>query len=120
MQLLIVDSSAYIIQRLEEMLTDATDVSIIYTSVSYENAIRLFNANKPGVVLLCTGLPENNSLKLLTEIKSAAYKSVVIMLSVTNDEYMHKQYQLLGADCMLDKYKDFELIPDVINSIPVL
>jgi chemotaxis response regulator CheB len=119
MQLLIVDSSSHIIQRLEEMLADAPAINTVYTSVSYENAIKLFVENKPDIVLLCACLPENKSLKLFNKIKSSIYKSAVVMLFVNTDEYIYNQYRLLGADCLLDKYRDFEQIPGVINSMVV-
>ena len=80
MQVLIVDSSSHIILRLEEMLADTPVVTVVHTSVSYENAIRLFIENKPDVVLLCAGLPDNKSLKLLSEIKAGFSKTNVVVL----------------------------------------
>ena len=120
MQVLIVDSSSHIILRLEEMLADTPVVTVVHTSVSYENAIRLFIENKPDVVLLCAGLPDNKSLKLLSEIKAGFSKTNVVVLFTNTDECMHEQCRLLGADYLLDKYQDFEQIPGVINSAPII
>ncbi len=117
MQVLIVDSSVQIARRLEEMLSEVNSITAVYTSVSYEDAILLFIENRPDVVLLCTGLPENKSIELLREMKTAVYRTTVVVLSVNTDEYLHEQCRLLGADCLLDKYLDFEKIPDVIDDI---
>jgi len=119
MQVLIVDSSSEIVERLEEILTEANITTAIYNSFSYENAIRLFYEHEPDVVILCANLRKNESMKLLSEIKSVIYKTVVIILSINMDEYINEQCRLMGADYFLDKYRDFEKIPGIINVITV-
>jgi two-component system response regulator DctR len=116
MRLLIIDSSAEIIQRLEEMLSESKIITAILTSVSYETGIKLFKEYKPDVVLLDIFLPENKSLKLLDEMKAAKYeKSIIILSDNSNDN--NRLCKFLGVDYLLDTYHDFEKIPGIINRI---
>jgi two-component system chemotaxis response regulator CheY len=117
MRVLIVDSSIQIVRRLEEMLLAAKTTRIVYSSDSYEQALQIFTENKPDVVLLSISLPENQSIKLLGEIKAVVYKTSVIILSINMNQYIHEQCIMLGADYFFDKYYDFEKIPVVINRI---
>ncbi|MEO5681722.1 MAG: response regulator [Chitinophagaceae bacterium] len=117
MKVLIIESSAHIASRLEEMIAAAQLTSAIYISGSYENGAVIFHEKKPDVVLLSISLPEDKSLQLLAEIKAAAYKTRVIVLSRNIDLYIHEQCLLLGADYFLDKYYEFEKIPAVMQGI---
>jgi len=117
MQVLIVDRFVPIIHRLKEMLLEINTITDIYSSVSYKTAIKVFTEKKPGIVLLGVSLPEHEFIKLLREIKTVNSKTSVIVLSINMDEYIHEQCRSLGADYFLDKYRDFESIPEVINDI---
>lgn len=117
MLVLIVDGSIQIIERIVEMLSESTNATAINSAISYQEASTLFNNNKPSVVLLDGYLPQNQSFKLLKEIKHTGYKTAIIVLSISIDEFIKKQYMLQGADYVLDKYLEFEKIPIVINSI---
>ena len=55
MEILIVDSSIQIIERLAEILSEAKNIKTIYRAVSYAQASALFNTSKPDVVLLDAG-----------------------------------------------------------------
>lgn len=117
MEVLIVDSSIQIIQRLEEMLSELSLIKAIYTTDSYTNAGEFFTKHRPGIVLLGINIPENESLKLLAEITAGSFKTSVIVLYLNRTEYVKEQCRLLGADYFLDKYDDFEKIPGIINGI---
>jgi DNA-binding NarL/FixJ family response regulator len=117
MKVLIVDSSIRIIERLEEILSEAENITAIHRAVSYEEATKLFKENKHDAVLLDIFLPRNESFKLLKEIKQTGCKTSVIILSVQTDNYVQERCKSLGADFFLDKYNEFEKIPGVINGI---
>ena len=117
MQVLIVDSSVQIIERLEEILAEEENINGIVSAVSYEEAIKLFNEKKPDVVLLDCSLPGNASLELLKEIKKESCKTSVIVLSIQEDNYMQEQCKLLGVDFFFDKYYGFEKIARAIKTI---
>ena len=118
MQVLIVDSSIEVIERLEEILGEADNITAIHSAVSYEEAARFLKENKTDVMLLDCSLPENGSLKLLTEIKIPGSNTCVIILSILEDNnYKEELCKSLGADYFLDKYLEFEKIPGILNAI---
>ena len=122
MQVLLVDNSLLILQRLEELLTDAAVHSGIFSASSYKDALELFMHQQPGIVVLDINLPQNASYRLLKEIKEMAPATIVIILSIHTDEYIQQQCLMLGADFFFDKYHEFEKIPEIIifykNKIP--
>lgn len=115
MQVLIIDNSLLIVQRLNEFLSESTNISQLLSATGYHQALELFMLQKPAIVVLDHLLPENRSYQLLKEIKKAAPETVVIMLSVENDEYTQQQCRMLGADFYFDKYNEFEKIAVVVN-----
>ncbi|HKB44478.1 MAG TPA: response regulator [Chitinophagaceae bacterium] len=117
MQVLIIDSSILVIQRLGKIISEAKNVTAIRSAVSYEEAKKLLKGNKYDTVLLDIDLPGNESLKLLKEIKKADEKTFVIILSTPIDNYLEEECKSFGADFFFDKYNDFKKIREVIDSI---
>ena len=120
MQILIVDSSVSIIERLEEMLSETENITAVDSAVSYEGAKNLFQENRHDAVLLDIDLPGNESLKLLREIKKAGEETCVIILFTLADNYIEAQCKYLGADFFFDKYYDFEKINRLLSSVSIL
>ncbi len=117
MLVLIVDSSTQIIDRLEDLLSDAENITHIHRAVSYKEAKKLFKENKHDAVMLDIDLPENKSFKLLREIKKTAKKTCVIILSTCIDNYLQEHCKSLEADFFFDKYYDFDKVCGVINAM---
>src|SRR5205085_1630879 len=110
MLILIVDSSMQIIERLEEIISEAKNITGIHRAVSSEEAKRLFKENRYDTVILDIDLPGNESLKLLKEIKTRDRKTTAIILFTHMDNYIREQCKYLGTDFFFDKYYDFEKI----------
>jgi len=119
MQVLIIDNSLPIVQRLHELLSEVSNISELSSATGHDQALQLFMLQKPGIVVLDLHLPENKSYDLLKEIKKVAPKTVLIILSVENDEYTQQQCRMLGADFYFDKYNEFEKIAVVINDYTI-
>src|ERR1700752_2857730 len=117
MLVLIIDSSAGIIERLEEIISEAKKITSIHRAVSYEDAKILYKKNKYDVVLLDINLPRNKSLKLLKEIKKTGGKTFAIIMFTHMDNYILEQYKSLGADFFFDKYYDFENIGGLLETL---
>jgi DNA-binding NarL/FixJ family response regulator len=113
MLILIIDSSVQIVERLEEIISEAGNITAVHRALSYEEAKKLIEENKYDVVLLDIDLPANESLKLLREIKKADEETCVIILSFHMDNYIRAQY--LEADFFFDKYYDFEKICGLLS-----
>lgn len=117
MIVLIADSSAHIIDRLENMLLEANNKVSIYRALSYKDAATICTKSIPDVVLLDISFPSNMSLVLLGKIREAGYKTCIIILFIHIDNDTRKQCELLGADLFLDKHHEFEKIPGIINAL---
>ena len=117
MEVLIIDYSMRIVERLEEMLSGEKNITYIHKAVSYSQAMNVYKETQPGIVVLDICLPSDNSFKILREIKKPGSKTFVIILAVEKDNYVHEQCNSLGADFFFDKYNEFEKIPRAVNSI---
>src|SRR5258705_9695284 len=117
MLILIVDSSIQVIERLEELVSEAEDITVVHRAVSCEEAEKLLKRNKYDVILLDIDLIIQESLKLLKEIKKYNEKSCVIVLFTQIGNYTQEQCKSLGVDFFFDKYYDFEKICGVIDSL---
>src|SRR4051812_8629370 len=111
MMVLVVDSSVLIIERLQHILTEEENVSVVYGAVSYKDAMRIFKENETPVVLLDSDLPHTMSSDLLKEIKTTKPDTKVIMMVNAIEKYSVEKYKGLGADLFFDKYHEFETIP---------
>ena len=117
MQILIVDSSMQVMNRLEEMLSESGKMYTILKAVSSEAAGKLFKEINPEVVVMDIGLHGDNSCHLITEIKKVSPSTVVIVLSIHMDEQMQEQCKSIGVDFFLDKYNEFGQIPAIIDQM---
>ncbi|SRR5258706_3104116 len=116
MLILIVDSSIRIIERLEEIISEAETITAIHRAVSYEEAKKLFKENKYAIVILDIDLPGNGSFKLLNEIKKTGEEICVIILFTQMDNYIQERCKSLGADFFFDKYYDFGKISGLLKT----
>ena len=117
MNTLIVESSVQIIERLAEMLLETGNVKILHLADSYDEGVKLFNEKKPDIVLLDMRLPENNSVKLLKEVKEKKPDTTVIALTIYTDDNFQQECKSHGADHIFDKYLEFEKIPILIDQL---
>lgn len=117
MKVLIADKSPQIVRRLEEMLLNTVSGVTVTSTSSYENWLQRLYEERPAIVLLGISLPEKECLQLLGEIRKTAQEITVIVLSATMNPLFYEQCRALGVRFFLDKYYEFEKIPDLINAI---
>lgn len=115
MQILLVDSSLLILQRLEELLADMVLPLHIHKAVSYTDGHFLFSEKKPEMVILDVNLPQSASYRLLKEMKETAPETIVITLSIHTETDIQQQCKRLGSDFFFDKYDEFEKIPAIVD-----
>ena len=113
---LVVDSSVFIIERWQNILSETENIKTVYGAVAYKDASVLFKEIKPNVVLLDGGLPGSSSIDLLKEFKATNKNTTVIILSNSIDTHVEEKCKSLGADFFFDKYHDFEKIPAFITA----
>lgn len=115
---LIVDDSELMTEKIKELLEGAVHVKRVITANSYEEAIWLIDLEQPDVVLLDINLPFfKNGIDILRYLKQHFPAIKIIMFTNQTSEY-HKDLCLkLGANHFLDKSKDFDALPAIINSL---
>jgi DNA-binding NarL/FixJ family response regulator len=116
MQVLIIDTSIEIIQRYKELLSQVPGIKLIYEASNYEDAILYIATFHFEVVLLDINLPGGQSLELVKRIKSDFKKTKIIATTNRIDDQMINQFRINGVAHFIDKYNEFEKIPDVIQS----
>ncbi len=117
MNILIVDSSISIIERIEELLQESKQKNQFFIANSFDTAKELNENNTIHIVLLDMDLPQNKSIKLIEKIKKKNSNTVVIALYNSSDSFLEHQYKMEGANFLLDKYHDFEKLPTIINDL---
>ena len=115
--LLIVDDSQIIIDRVIDSLKDHETVKDIFTATNYREATELIRKHKSDFILLDIQLPGKNGIDLLKFIVKEYPAIKVIMFSNLLDDNYIKVCKKIGAKYLIDKSRDFELIPQMLNNI---
>lgn len=117
MDILIVDSSVEIIERMQQALSEMERVSTVFGAVAHRDGSAFFQAISPGVVLVDSRLRDNGAAALIREIKTGAADTVVVVLTNGEEGHVHDKLKEAGADLFFDKYHEFEVIPVRVNEI---
>jgi DNA-binding NarL/FixJ family response regulator len=115
MQLLIVDSSIHIAERLGDILSGTAGIRVIHRAAGYEEAKTLFREHRHDTILLDMDL-RGTAIQLIKEIKNVCRQTRIIMLFTYTDIYIKMQCRSLGVDFFFDKYYDFEKIGNFLGS----
>ena len=115
--LLIIDSSVFIIERLVSMFEELKNIEKIFTATDYNTALEVLYREKAGIVLLDIEMPEKNGIDLLKHIVYHFPNTKVIVLSNQVSDYYQKLCKAEGAFHFIDKSKDFDKIPELILSV---
>lgn len=109
-QVLIVDDSEQIRERLAALLAESAQIRLVGKAGNAREARDALRRVQPDTVILDIRLPGSSGIQLLKEIKTRYPEVAVIML--TNFDYApyRRQCQQLGADHFLNKTLEFEKI----------
>jgi DNA-binding NarL/FixJ family response regulator len=115
---LIVDDSQLVAERLEGMLTQISeDLRVIWHAQSAAEGRQAFRCGKPDVIILDVQMPGGNGIDLLPEVKGETPAPVVIVLT----NYPFPQYRdrclEAGADYFFDKSGQFEEVSTVLAGL---
>lgn len=117
MDVLILDSSVQVLDRLQELLSENKYIAKIDKTTSYDDATKMVLEMNHKIILLDGELPKNATAKFLKRIKKAVSHVSVIVLYHRYDEYRIMGLKLNGADFLIDKFYEFEKITGMVNSI---
>jgi len=117
MKVLVLDRSGGLIKRITSLISETNEGLTFYSAESCAAATHLLKQCYPDAVLLDLNLPGNKAIKLLEDIKQSNKKTVVIVWHTHADEKSLRVCKELGVDYLLDKYDEFEKIPELISTI---
>ena len=112
---LIADDSDEVRDRLAESLTVVEGLSIAALARDGDEAIDLFHALAPSIVILDIRMPGRSGLAVLEEIKRVRPATFVIVCTNYALPPYRARAQALGADLFVSKSLEFDRIPIVVG-----
>lgn len=119
MNILIADGSEPVVERIKNLIEQEIEspAVTVYGALSFKIALEIFKEHKPDIVLLGMNLQGNNSIGFLQAIREITPRTCIIILSLHLSNTIREQCNLLGVTVFLDKFLEFDKIPDTINNM---
>jgi len=115
---LIVDDSELVAERLEGMITEISeDVRVIWHAQSAAEGRQAFRCGRPDVIILDVQMPGGSGMELLPEVKREKPAPVVIVLTNYTSSQYRDRYLKAGADFFFDKSGQFEEVSTVLAGL---
>ncbi len=117
MKIFLVEDSAAVRERLVEMISEVSDVSVVGQADNYEDAVAGMMESRPDVAIVDIKLARGNGIEALVAVKRQlpGLKGVVISNYAT-PQHM-KASADAGAEYFLDKSADFEKITEILETM---
>ena len=115
--ILIIDNSFLIIERLIKILIGIRTIKEIYKATGLTEAVDILKDKKIDIILLDIQLPGKKGLELLKHIVQAYPEVKVIVLTNLVSVYYQRLCENLGAVFFIDKSKDFDRIPEIVSAM---
>lgn len=113
----IVDDSKALRERLVNMLSEMDGVEVVGEACDAAEAISGIRSLKPRVVILDIQMPGGSGIEVLKAIKQESPAPVVMMLTNHAYDQYREKCMKLGADYFLDKARDIERLPVIIQDL---
>ena len=110
------DDAVLITKRISEMIRELDCVSEIFISHDGSTALKNVEEHNPDMILLDIHLPDKSGLDLLEQFVSNYPTIKVIMVTNKASQYYRELCLGLGAHHFIDKSKEFEMIPSIIET----
>lgn len=115
--ILIVDDNEKYVERLIDLLQETGNTGRIRAVHNYNDAVRIIPMEKPQVVLLDMNMPGKSGIEVLRYIRSEGWDCKVIVITNHSNDSYRKLCLEVGADLFLDKSRDFEQIPSIVEKM---
>jgi DNA-binding NarL/FixJ family response regulator len=115
-QVLIVDDSKQIRERLAALLTESDQIQIVGMAENGDQVLDVIQHLVPDTVILDIQLPGVSGIKILKKIKSRYPKMTVIMLTNYDFTSYRKKCRQLGADHFLSKTREIHKIVSTVTA----
>ena len=118
LKILLIDDTRIVLQHLQTLLSELTQVSRTEAVMSAEEALTMLDNYEPDIMVLDINMPGMNGIEMLKKLPfKKMIRPVVIMLTNNTFAGYRDECMRLGADYFLDKSKDFQLIPSIVEKI---
>lgn len=116
-KILIVDDSAIVVERLQQLIRDeGITYEIVYAN-NFRSARFQLELFRPDLIFFDISLPDGSGIDLLKMARSKYPQTRSVMITNHVDDYYRNLCLTLGADSFLDKSLDFEQITDYISEL---
>lgn len=117
LKLLLVEDSKLLVERLSEVISQIADIDLVGTVDNENDAVARLKGETVDVVILDLRLRQGTGFGVLRALAGEKTRPRIVVLT-TYDLPEYKSAALaLGAGYFLDKARDCDRIPDVLNEI---
>ncbi|MBS0398091.1 MAG: response regulator transcription factor [Proteobacteria bacterium] len=117
LKLLLVEDSKLLVERLSEVISQIADIDLVGTVDNENDAVARLKGESVDVVILDLRLRQGTGFGVLRALAGEKTRPRIVVLT-TYDLPEYKSAALaLGAGYFLDKARDCDRIPDVLNEI---
>jgi DNA-binding NarL/FixJ family response regulator len=118
LKVLLIDDTRIVLEHLVSLLSALKQVSHTRAVLSAEEGLALLDEFEPDIMVLDINMPGMNGIEMLRKMTvHKTQRPVVIMLTNNTFAGYRDECMRLGADYFLDKSRDFQLVPQIIEQI---
>ena len=121
LHVIVIDDVPMMREHITDILVETGLVGIIGLAADARTALEVIQEAQPQVVILDIGIPGTaelrNGIDVLKWIKQTLPQIYVVMLTNMSESAYRAECLRLGAFAFLDKSREFERLPEVIENI---
>jgi DNA-binding NarL/FixJ family response regulator len=117
LRVLLVEDAALLVDQVRELLATVGKVGEVMVVSTEHEAIRALSEFEPDLAIVDLKLKEGTGFGVLRSLTDAKARPKVIIFTNYSLPNYRQLSEIFGADYFLDKAKDFDALPDIIESI---
>ncbi|NCI46104.1 response regulator transcription factor [Sediminibacterium soli] len=118
LKVLLVDDTQIVLEHLAGLMSALQQVSQTKAVTNAEEGLALLRDFEPDVLILDINMPGMSGVEMLRRMSlSQPTGAVVVMLTNNTFAGYRDECMRLGADFFLDKSRDFQMIPGIIDDV---
>jgi DNA-binding NarL/FixJ family response regulator len=118
LKILLIDDTQFVLHHLQNLLSELEQVSRTEAVLSAEEALTLLDNYEPDIMVLDINMPGMSGIEMLKKLPlKKIIRPVVIMLTNNTLSGYKDECIRLGADYFLDKSRDFQMIPAIVEKV---
>ncbi len=117
LRVLLVEDAALLVDQVRELLATVGRVGEVMVVSTEREAIRAVSDFEPDLAIVDLKLKEGTGFGVLRSLSDAKTKPKIIIFTNYSLPNYRQLSEIFGADYFLDKARDFDTLPDIIESI---